>query len=182
MIHLVGMAKRSYLFPSSLHEAMQHYANMEGLFKYLPHITLIKTFSANQFRVLFSSTELSIYKIELYCDLEVTIDKESDIITVGLLYGKKPVKAKAGMHSSRGMAKFISTSEFKPQGENTRIYYHLNLIGELPKPRAFSLVPDNITNHIAESITKRRIFEIADGFIVGSLTDYEKKRLKARPK
>jgi len=91
-----------------------------------------------------------------------------------MLDGKKPIKPKAGMHSSRGIADFVSTSEFKPEGEHTRIYYHLNLQGELPKPRAFSLVPDSITDHIAESIAKRRIFEIADGFITGSLYDFGK--------
>jgi len=176
MIHLAGTAKRSFLFPSRIHEAMEHYAEMESLFKYLPHITLTKIYSPTQFRVLFSSTELSIYKIQLYCDLEVTIDTENAIITVGMLYGKKPVKPKAGMHSSRGMAAFISTSQFKSDGEHTRIYYHLNMNGELPKPRAFSLVPENITNHIAESITKRRIYEIADGFIIGSLAEFESKK------
>lgn len=131
MIYLTGTAKRSYLFPGSIHEAMQHYAKMEGLFKYLPHITLKKAYSPTKFRVLFSSTELSIYKIQLYCDLEVTIDTENAIIAVGILDGKKPIKHKAGMHSSRGMATFTSTSQFRSDGENTRVYYHLNLKGNL---------------------------------------------------
>jgi hypothetical protein len=149
---------------------------MGGLFKYLPHITLIKTYSRTQFRVLYGSTELSIYQIQLYCDLEVRFDSENALIEVGILHGKKQITPKAGMHSSRGTAKFISTSEFKSEGDHTRIYYHLTLSGGLPKPKAFSLVPDSITDHIAENIAKRRIFEIADGFIVGSLKDYEKKR------
>jgi hypothetical protein len=182
MIRLAGTAKRSFLFPSSIHGAMQHYAKMEQLFKYLPYIKLIKTYSKNQFRVLFSSTELSIYKIQLYCDLEVILDIEKSLITVGMLHGKKPISPKAGMHSSRGMAEFSSTSQFTPDGEKTRIYYHLNLNGRLPKPRAFSLIPDNITNHIAENIAKRRIFEIADGFIMGSLADFERKKRSTRSK
>ena len=176
MIHLAGTAKRSFLFPSNVHEAMQYYAKMECLFSYLPYITLTKTYSSTQFRVLFSSTELSIYKIHLYCDLEVTLDSKNAVITVGMLNGKKPIKPKAGMHSSCGMAEFISTSQFTPDGDNTRIYYHLNLKGELPTPLAFSLVPDSITNHIADNIAKRRIYEIADGFISGSLADFEKTR------
>lgn len=175
MIRLAGTAKRSFLFPSDIQTAMQFYADMGGLFKYLPHITLIKTYSKTKFRVLYSSTELSIYRIQLYCDLKVTFDKGNATITVGMLEGKKPIKPKAGMHSSRGIANFVSTSEFKAEGEYTRIYYHLNLQGELPTPRAFSLVPHSITDHIAESIAKRRIFEIADGFITGSLHDFGKK-------
>ena len=174
MIRLVGTAKRSFQFPSDIQTAMQFYADMGGLFKYLPHITLIKTYSKSKFRVLYSSTELSIYRIQLYCDLQVTRDEENAFIEVGMLEGKKPIKPKAGMHSSRAMAKFKSTSEFKSEGERTRIYYHLNLEGELPKPRAFNLVPDSITDHIAESIAKRRIFEIADGFITGSLHEFSK--------
>ncbi len=179
MIRLAGTAKRSFIFPSDIQTAIQFFADMGGLFKYLPHITLIKTYSKTQFRVLYSSTELSIYRIQLYCDLEVTFDDENDTIIVGMLNGKKPIKPKAGMHSSRGVANFISTSEFKTEGEQTRIYYHLNLQGELPKPHAFSFVPDTITDHIAESIAKRRIFEIADGFITGSLADYGRKNFKA---
>jgi hypothetical protein len=175
MIRLAGTAKRSFLFPSNLEEAMYHYANMEGLFQYLPHITLVKTYSNTQFRVLYSSTELSIYRIQLYCDLEVRFDRENTRIEVGTLVGKRPIKPKAGMHSSQGMAEFISISEFKPEGDRTRIYYHLALSGGLPTPKAFSLVPGNITNHIAESIAKRRIFEIADGFIAGSLADFQEK-------
>jgi hypothetical protein len=179
MIRVAGTANRSFLFPGNIHEAMAHYAQMEGLFKYLPHISLNKSYSMSQFRVLFSSTELSIYNIQLYCDLEVTLDTENAIISVGELNGKKPVKPKAGLHSSRGMAKFVSTSQFVSERDSTRIYYHLNLSGDLPVPRAFRLVPENITNHIASSITKRRIFEIADGFIIGSLKSFDnRKRLK----
>ena len=174
MIRLAGTAKRSFLFPSDLDTAMNFYADMGELFKYLPHITLIKTFSNTQFRVLYSSTELSIYRIQLYCDLEVKSDRENFLIEVGTLYGKKTIKPKAGMHSSRGTANFISTSKFKREGDQTRIYYHLTLSGGLPKPKAFSLVPDSITDHIAENIAKRRIFEIADGFIIGSLADFNK--------
>jgi len=176
MIRLAGTTKRAFIFPGSIYEAMQHYAVMEDLFQYLPHISVINTFSGTQFRVLFSSTELSIYQIRIYCDLEVSINWKDALITVGILRGKKPVKSKAGMHSSQGMAQFISTSQFVPDGEKTRVYYHLNLKGDLPKPRAFSLVPDNITNHIADNIATRRIYEIADGFIVGSLAEFKKKK------
>lgn len=175
MIQLEGTAKRSFLFPSNIHEAMSYYAEMEGLFRYLPHISLKKTYSTTQFRVLYASTELSIYKIQLYCDLEVTIEKENGVISVGKLNGKDPVKPRVGLHSSRAMASFTSTSRFISDGENTRIYYHLHLRGELPTPRAFSLVPDKITNHIVENITKHRIREIADGFIIGSLAKFENK-------
>jgi hypothetical protein len=176
MIRLAGTAKRSFLFPGTIQEAMGHYALMEDLFKYLPNITLTKAYSKTQFRVLFHSTELGIYKILLYCDLEVTIDTVNNMITVGILNGKKPIKPKAGMHSSLGMAQFVSKSQFVPDGNYTRIYYHLDIKGKLPKPLAFSLVPDNITNYIAESIANRRIFEIADGFIIGSLADFESKK------
>ena len=176
MIRLAGTVRRSFLFPSDLQTALNFYADMEQLFEYLPHITLIKTYSKTQFRVLFSSIEMGIYQIQLYCDLEVTQDNENQLIKVGMLNGKRPVKTKYGMHSIQAMANFSSISSFKPEGEITRIYYHLNLEGELPKPLAFSLVPDSITDHIADSIAKRRIFEIADGFITGSLKDFGEKQ------
>ena len=176
MIRLTGTAKRSFLFPSDIDTAMHFYADMGGLFKYLPHITLIKTYSKTQFRVLYSSTELSIYRIQLYCDLDVSFDRENTLIKVQTLHGKKMITPKAGMHSSRGIAEFVSTSEFKPEEDRTRVYYHLTLSGSLPKPKAFSLVPNSITDNIAENIAKRRIFEIADGFIVGSLAEFRTKK------
>jgi hypothetical protein len=176
MIRLAGSAKRSFLFPSDLTTALQYYANMGHLFQYLPHITLIKTYSKTQFRVLYNSIELGIYKIKLYCDLEVRLDSENATIEVGVLDGKMPVKTKAGMHSIRAMAEYNSISYFKMEGDHVRIYYHLNLKGQIPKPLAFSLVPDSIAGHIAEGIAKRRIFEIADGFITSSLIDFKRRR------
>jgi hypothetical protein len=176
MIRLAGTAKRSFIFPGNLQDAMQHYANLEKLFEYLPFVSLINTFSTNQFRVRYASTELNIYKIQLYCDLEVVIDKGQSLINVKTLDANKPTRPKAGLHSSRGNASFASNSRFVPEGENTRIYYSLELNGKLPTPKAFSLVPLSITNHIAETIAKRRIFEIADGFIMASLADFQSQK------
>jgi hypothetical protein len=174
MIHLAGSARRSFLFPGDIQTALNFYADMGRLFQYLPYIKLIKTYSNSQFRVRFQSTELGIYRIELYSDLEVTRDESSQQIKAGLLNGIKPVKSKAGMHSIRGMTAFTSISKFQSEGDQTRIYYHLNLEGQLLKPLAFNLIPDHIADHIAESIAKRRIFEIADGFITGSLKEFRK--------
>jgi hypothetical protein len=181
MIQLVGSVKRSFLFPSNLSTALRYYADMGHLFQYLPHITLIDTYSKTEFRVLFSSTELGIYQIQLYCDLKVELDEKNATIEVGVLDGKKPIKTKAGMHSIRGMAKYRSVSSFKPEGDQVRIYYHLHLAGELSKPLALTLVPDRVTDHIAESIAKRRIFEIADGFITGSLKSFNRRKKNYLP-
>lgn len=175
MIRLAGTAKRSFIFPSNLPDSMQHYANMEKLFEYLPFISLIQTYSKTQFRVLYSSIELNIYKIQLYCDLEVAIDERNALIQVKPLHTGNSIKSKAGLHSSRGNASFSSSSKFIPDGNNTRVYYHLELSGELPTPKAFRMVPNNITNHIAETIANRRIFEIIDGFISASLADFNNK-------
>ena len=176
MIKVSGSTKRSFLFSGNSHEAIEHYSDMRRIFSYLKQVTLTKQYSASQFRMMFHSTELSIYTIQFYCDLEVKIDKNNATISVRPLSGKKPIKPKSGMHSSRGMANYSSTSQFIPDGKFTRVYYQLSLEGKLPKPLAFSLVPDKITNHIAENIAKRRISEIADGFILASLADFAGKK------
>jgi len=178
MIKVAGTTKRSFLFSGNTYEAIEYYSDTGRIFKCLQNITLIKQYSATQFRMMFHSTELSIYTIQLYSDLEVLIDKNNATISIMPFNGKKPIKPKSGMHSSRGMANFSSTSQFIPDGKFTRVYYHLNLDGELPKPLAFSLVPEKITNHIAENIAKRRIADIADGFIIASLADFEKKKYR----
>jgi hypothetical protein len=176
MIKLSGSTKRSFLFSGNFHEAIEHYSDTGRIFNYLQNVTLTEQYSTSQFRMMFRSTELSIYTIQLYCDLEVKIDKNNATISVRPINGKKPIKPKSGMHSSLGMANFSSTSQFVPDGKFTRVYYHLNLEGNLPKPLAFSLVPDKITNHIAKNIAKQRISEIADGFIIASLADFESKK------
>ena len=172
MIRLVGSAKRSFLFPSDLRTALHYFNDMGGLFQYLPYITLVKTYTNNRFRVLYRSTELGIYQIQLYSDIEVHLDAETQTIDVRPLTGKSPVRPRAGLHSLRGMALYRSTSRFKPEGDCTRVYYHLHLDGHLPTPKALGLVPGHITDHIAKSIANRRIYEIADGFIAGALKDF----------
>jgi hypothetical protein len=178
MIKVSGSTKRSFLFSGNSHEAIEHYSDIGRIFNYLQNVKLTKQYSKSQFRMMFRSTELSIYTIQLFCDLEVLIDKDNATISVRPFNGEKPLKPKSGMHSSIGMANFSSTSQFVPNGKLTRVYYHLNLDGELPKPLAFSLVPDKITNHIAENIAKRHIAEIADGFIIASLADFERKKFR----
>jgi hypothetical protein len=76
MIRLAGSAKRSFLFPSDLETALRYFADMRGLFKYLPHITLLKAYSRTQFRVLYRSVELGVYQIRLYSDIEVLLDSD----------------------------------------------------------------------------------------------------------
>lgn len=178
MINVSGSTKRSFLFSGNFQEAIEYYSDMGRIFNYLQKVTLTKQYSTSQFRMMFRSTELSIYTIQLYCDLEVRIDKNNAIISVSPINGKKAIKPKSGMHSSSGMANFSSTSRFVPDGKFTRVYYQLSLEGKLPKPLAFSLVPDKITNHIAKNITKQRISEIADGFIIASLADFEGKKYR----
>jgi hypothetical protein len=178
MIKVAGNTKRSFLFPGKFDEAIEYYSDTGRIFNYLQNVTFIKQYATSQFRMMFRSTELSIYTIQLYCDLEVMIDKNIATISVRPLNGKKPIKAKSGIHSSRGMANFSSTSRFVPDGKFTRVYYHLNLDGELPKPLAFSLVPDKITNHVAENIAKHRIAEVADCFIFASLANFERKKIR----
>ena len=172
MIRLAGSVKRSFLFPSNLETALEYYGDMERIFQYLPHITLLETYSPKEFRVRYNSTELNIYQVELYCSIKVISDAANAALQVVTVADKQQTLPKVGMHSLRGTANYSSLSTFKSEGDCTRIYYHLNLQGELPKPLALKLVPDSILDHIAESIANRRIFEIADGFIVGSLRDF----------
>jgi hypothetical protein len=173
MIQLAGSAKRSFFFPADFRAAMAFYAKMEQIIKHLPYISLDRIYSDTQFRVRYSSTELTVYNIKLFCNLEMSIDYDNALIKITTLPGKNNIKSKAGLHSSEGTASFISTSRFVSEGDHTRIYYHLKLNANLPKPLAFSLVPEKITNHIAQNIANRRIDEIADGFIASSLQEYQ---------
>jgi hypothetical protein len=124
--------------------------------------------------MLYKAIELGIYRVEIFCDLQVKCERETNILTIepsnSLI---KPVKPRAGLYSLTGQGYYSSQTIFRADGKATKIDYTLELHSELPVPIGLRLMPEGLINNIAGTITNWRIQEIAEGFIEKSITAYK---------
>jgi hypothetical protein len=169
MMTIAGSAQRSFTFPAGLPTAFAYYSDIERILPYLPHIYLTRSYDSHHFRACYTSTELGIYHIHIYCDLEARFDKETRAIRMKPFEGAAPVKANAGMSTASGQGFFSSQSLFYPAGNQTRVDYSLHLQAQLPTPLGLRLMPGRVVDTIAARITRIRIHEIAQGFIERSI-------------
>ena len=180
MISVFGSTRRSFVFPSNLPTAYAYYGDLDRILSYLPHIFVLKGYSPNRFRMLYSTTELATYRIRVYADVQATPDKDARVLRVSPLTGLPPVRATAGIRSSTAQGYFSSESIFYDEGDETRIEYSLRLECRLPTPLAMRFIPSKIVDRIAESVTEWRIGEIVDGFVEQSIHEFVRQRSKVR--
>jgi hypothetical protein len=164
MIKVVGSARRSFVFPGELPLTYAYYADVGRLLSYLPHICLVRAYGPDRFRLLYSSTELGLYHVRIFADVQAVLE-EGWVIRVRPLVGIPPIEAQAGIHATTTQGHFSSQSVFHDEGDRTRIEYNLQLHGNLPMPPGLRLMPRMVVGRIAKRITKMRIREIADGFV-----------------
>jgi hypothetical protein len=168
MIKVVGSARRSFVFPADLPMAYAYYGDVGRLLNYLPHISLVRAYESDRFRLLYSATELGTYQIRIFADVRTTLDKGWGI-RIHPLDGIPPVEMKAGATSSTAQGYFASRSVFQEAGDQTLIEYSLQLQAQLPTPLGLRMMPSMMTNRVAKSITTMRIREIVDGFVERSV-------------
>ena len=174
MIKVVGSTSLTFEFPAELPLAFEYYSDFSRVLHYLPHISIIKKLSADQYRMLYKTTELGIYRVKIFCDLQVTCDRDTNTLSIGPPNSSvKPVKPRAGLYSLTGQGCYSSQTIFHAAGNLTKIDYSLNLHSELPVPLGLRLMPESLINNIAGSITNWRTQEIAKGFIEKSIAAYQ---------
>ncbi len=173
MITLDGFAQRQFAFPDTLAAATHYYRDFDMIFGLLPHIALIDKYSDDCYRALYHTIELGVYRVKIYCDLQVHFDEANQLLHVTPLIGPTPVKPLVSIQALVAQGQFTSLSAFVAHGEETRVDYRLKLTAQLPKPLGLSLVPDGVMNQIAHSIAEWRIHEIANGFINRSIAAYQ---------
>lgn len=171
MIYINGSIQRSFIFPAALSEALHYYANTDHILHLIPHIFFVQKFADGQYRMLYHTTELAIYRVKIYCDLQASV--EDKVLKFRPLKGHPPVESLAGLDHLTAQGEYASDSVFEAQGNaKTRVTYTLYLKAALPTPLGLGLVPDAVMNGIANGITGKRMREIAQGFIERSLADY----------
>ena len=169
MIQISGSHRRTFVFPAELPLAFTYYSDLGRVLPYLPHIFLVQAYRYDQFRMLYSTVELGMYQIRIFCDLEARLDDNTRTLFLQPLKGYPPAKPAAGSKSATGQGFFFSQSVFQAAGRQTKVDYNLQLQADLLSPLGLRLMPGGVVNRIAHNITRRRIREIADGFIERSI-------------
>jgi hypothetical protein len=169
MIRVAGSTRRSFAFPAELPIAFAFYSDLSRVLNYLPHIFLVQAYDYDQFRMLYSTTELGMYHIRIFCDLQAQLDEEERVLLIKPLDASPPVRAKAGFKSATAQGYYYSESVFHATGDETVIDYRLQLRAALPTPLGLRFMPGAVINRIAHNITRWRIREIVDGFIERSI-------------
>lgn len=169
MIKVAGSIRRSFTFPAELPVAFAYYGDLGRLLPYLPHIFLVRTYRYDRFRLLYSTVELGIYHVRIFCDLKAELDEQERVLRVKPLEVVSPVRADAGARSTTAQGAYASESVFRPVDGMTVIDYSLQLQASLPTPHGLRFMPGYLVNRIAHNITRWRIREIADGFIERSI-------------
>lgn len=172
MITITGSVHRSFQFPDHPGAAFDYYADIPRTLNMLPHISIVRHYAANQYRMMYSTTELGIYRVRMLCDIQVELDREAWALHIQPMSNPLPVTSEAGIYSLTGPGTFTSQSLFRSTGENTEVEYRFRLSADLPVPFGIRFMPDSVLNGIAGSITQWRIDEIVDGFIQRSVDTY----------
>jgi hypothetical protein len=179
VIKITGSTRQAFSFPADAAAASDFYRDFSGILRYLPHIHLIRTYGPDQFRVMYHTLELGVYRVRIYCDLQVRYDEANQTLHVGPLFNKLPVRSEATVHSLIAQGYFTSQSIFRSRDDHTVVDYRLSLEARLPKPFGLMLMPDKVIEQIASNITDWRIHEIAGGFIKRSVQEYRQQALIA---
>ena len=164
MISIAGTARHTFVFPAELPLSYAYYADIGRVLSYLPHICLVRSYGPDRLRLLYRSTELGIYHIRIFADVETSL-VDGRILRIGALDNVPQVRTVADLHSVTVQGQYASESVFHAEGSQTRIEYQMQLRANLPTPPGLRLMPHIVVDRIARSITKIRIREIVEGFI-----------------
>lgn len=171
MIQISGSIARAFTFPAIPHTALDYYSDLSRVVQFMPHISLVCSYQANQIRVLYQTEELGSYTINIYSDLEMSIDWAARTLQVYPVNvpTAEPVITETNMRESTGHGLFAIEAAFSPEGEVTRVEYSLRIQAKLQRPLGMRLMPKRVVSRIAQGIADNRTQEIADGFVKHSV-------------
>ena len=166
MITLNGTVHRQFYFPADPLTTMVYFSDLGRAIFHLPHITLVEPYNDNSVRIRYQTVEIGAYTINIYCDLELTVDVTNKVIRVDPLAGCTPVEGDATLNATTGYGFYTSTARLTPaEDDGTNIDYRFQFQSKLERPRGLRMMPRRIVDRIAQSISLGRVGEIADGFM-----------------
>lgn len=177
MIKISASYHRTFNFPASLDACFSYYASLNQTLSFLPHISIVKSYNSNQFRVLYNTTELGIYRVNILCDVQMDVDPTGNRLIIQPFHnGPIPTKSSFGLYSLTGQGYYSSESIFSADGTQTLIDFKLHMHSNLPVPLALRPMPEKVISKVANDITYWRMREIADGFMQRSIQAFTSSR------
>lgn len=176
MISVAVSAHRTFTFPADLATTTAYFRAFKQTLRYLPHLRLVKTYTRNKYRIVYNATEAGVYDVAFFCDIQVDYDEAKHILRVTPLAGIPPVPTKLTFHTITGQGYYWSQSVFRPAGAQTRVRTEIGITTRVPKRPELMLVPDAVVKRLVEAVVKRRLQEIADAMIEGSVDGFHQKR------
>ncbi|HQF70564.1 MAG TPA: hypothetical protein PLH39_04705 [Promineifilum sp.] len=169
MITLNGSIQRHFYFPADPLTTLIYFSELSRVAFLLPHINVIETYTDSQVRIRFQTVELGAYTINIYCDLELTVDVGNNVIYIAPMTDYVPVADEATLNATTGYGFYNSTARLTPaEDDGTNIDYSFQFESKLERPRGLRMMPRRIVDRIAHSISMGRVEEIADGFMVNA--------------
>ena len=177
MLKIAGSAKLILTLPTTPDVAFTYFSDMHRVSNFFKHIALLHSDDDLQlYRLRYYTTELGAYDIEIFADVQLEALPDEKIIRIIPTETAPEVKSSASMSSTSGRGLYSSEAIFLTVAEDencTRIEYTLQMQAELPPPLGLRFMPGRITGKISQSITNRRLREIADHFIIESQNYFE---------
>jgi hypothetical protein len=165
MLKIAGSAKLTLTLPTTPDVAFIYFNDMQRVATFFKHISLLSSNEAEQtHRLRYFTTELGAYDIEIFADVKVEALPAQGILRILPTEMEPAVTPAASMSSTSGRGLYSSEGLFLPGAEEytTRIEYTLQMNAELPPPLGLRFMPGRITSKISQSITNKRLYEIAD--------------------
>lgn len=168
MITLNGTIQRQFYFPADPLTTLIYFSELSRVAFHLPHITVVESYTDNRVRIRYQTVELGAYTINIYCDLELTVDVANQAIYIVPLDGCEPVADSSTLNATTGYGFYNSTARLQPDEDGTNIDYRFEFVSKLERPRGLRMMPRRIVDRIAQSISLGRVEEIAEGFMANA--------------
>ena len=170
MITLNGIVHRQFFFPADPLTTLIYFSDLSRIAFYLPHINVVESYTDNRVRIRYQTVELGAYTINIYCDLDLTVDVAGYVIQIDPLAGCPEVEGDATLNATTGYGFYTSTARLTPvEDDGTNIDYHFHFESKLQRPRGLRMMPRRIVDRIAQSISLGRVQEIAEGFMESAI-------------
>lgn len=168
-MHIAVSDQRVFSLPADVGTALDYFSDFERTIGELLHLEVVKRHAPNQYRILYSASEAGLYRVALFCDLQVEYDAARQSMHVTPLEGMAPVPAKVTLNSLTGQGTYTSQSVFQAAGAMTRVRYEVEIKGRLPKPLGLKFLPEAVVQRMVENVVRQRLQEITEAFIRGSI-------------
>ena len=170
-VALAVLVQRIFVFPADLARTTAYFCDFTLVLGHLPHLRLIKTHAANQYRILYSAAEAGVLHVAFTCDVQTDYAEANRSFHVIPLAGIPPVKPEVTFNSITGQGYYTSRSIFQPAGPNTQIHYSIEIRADLPRRRELDWMPKSMVKRIAEDVVRRRLREITAALFTRSLAE-----------